>query len=60
MFIFIYFACCFLTPERVYCKILEIAAFLEALEFGRFLRDNIINVTPDNNSLFQLCQIVSF
>ena len=38
MFIFIYFVCCFLTPERVYCKILEIAAFLEALEFGRFLR----------------------
>ena len=32
MFIFI-FLCCFLTTERVYCKIREIATFLEALEF---------------------------
>ena len=31
-FIFI-FLCCFLTTERVYCKIREIATFLEALEF---------------------------
>jgi hypothetical protein len=31
MFIFI-FLCCFLTTERVYCKIREIATFLEALE----------------------------
>jgi hypothetical protein len=32
MFIFI-FLCCFLTTERVYCKICEIATFLEVLEF---------------------------
>ena len=32
MFFFI-FLCCFLTTERVYCKIREIATFLEALEF---------------------------
>jgi len=32
MFSFI-FVCCFLTTERVYCKIREIATFLEALEF---------------------------
>jgi hypothetical protein len=32
MFIFI-FVCCFLTIERVYCKIRQIATFLEALEF---------------------------
>ena len=35
MYIFI-FLCCFLTTERVYCKIREIATFLEALEFRSF------------------------
>jgi hypothetical protein len=65
MFIFI-FLCCFLTTERVYCKIREIATFLEAVEFRsifttiKYVLDNIINVTPDNNSLFQLYQIISF
>jgi hypothetical protein len=32
MFIFI-FLFCFVTTERVYCKIREIATFSEALEF---------------------------
>jgi hypothetical protein len=26
----------------------------------KYVLDNIINVTPDKNSLFQPCQIVSF
>ena len=34
MFIFI-FLCCFLTTEREYCNIREIATFLEVLEFLR-------------------------